>query len=216
MLTPDRIRTRLVTEFLSAPILENALRGYLCEAMLAEQLGPLCRITSHGWAPWDLEIGPRTGTCPDRIRIQVKNSARLQTWHAEGHPASDSLFNLTWRHRPSYWMRDAADVPCEEEGFLCDLFALCHHPVEDRTLADQTDPAQWQVYLLAADPACGHVTTGEIAACRATLARTGRPSSAQRRPATLAQGIRGRRDARPIPLVSLTLADVAKALVPRQ
>ena len=212
MLIPSQIQNRVLTEYLTAKILDNALRGYFCEAMLAEALGPVCRIASHGWAPWDLEIGPRAARFPDRIRIQVKNSASLQTWHGSESPPSDSLFNLTWRRRPAYWDRDAKDVPCEDEGFLCDLFALCHHPVSDPAIADQTDPAQWQVYLLAADPALGHITTAEVVACRATFVRTGKPTSTQRRPVTLETGIRSRGSIQPIPIPALTLSHIYRAL----
>lgn len=212
MLTSSQIQDRILTEFLTSKLLDNALRGYFCEAMLAEALGPTCRVASHGWAPWDLEIGPRNGTFPDRIRIQVKNSALLQTWHGATSPPSDSLFDLTWRRRPAYWDRDAKDVPCEDEGFLCDLFALCHHPVSDPAIADQTDPAQWQVYLLAADPALGHITPAEVLACRAGLARAGKPASTQRRPGTLETGIRSRRAVLPIPIPALMLSHVRSAL----
>jgi hypothetical protein len=59
-------------EFLGAPVMDNNLRGYWCEAMVAEALGKECRITSKGWAPWDLEIGPTNADYPARIRIQVK------------------------------------------------------------------------------------------------------------------------------------------------
>jgi hypothetical protein len=149
---------------------------------------------------------------PDRIRIQVKNAALLQTWHDAESPPSNSLFNLTWRRRPACWDRDAKGVPCEEEGFLCDLFALCHHPVSDPALADQTGPAQGQVYLLAADPALGHITPAEVSACRTTFARTNKPTSTQRRPATLETGIGSRGPVVPIAIPALSLNDVYRAL----
>ncbi|MDK3073170.1 hypothetical protein QO034_08625 [Sedimentitalea sp. JM2-8] len=131
-----QIQRRVQREFLSARIMDNNLRGYWCEAMLAEALGDQCAICSFGWAPWDLQIGKSEDTFPSRIRIQVKNSAARQTWHSESDAPSDCLFNLTYRKRPHYFERDNPGIPCETFGFMCDLFALCHHSEIDELLSN--------------------------------------------------------------------------------
>lgn len=195
MTTPkiDAIRNRLVTDFLGAKLIDNNLRGYWCEAMLAEALGRECRISSHGWHPWDLQICPNEAEWPERIRIQVKNAARLQTWNAMSGKLSDANFKLAYKRRPSYFFQTWPGVPCDEIGFHCEVFALCYHPVEDAVRADHRDPDQWQVYLLpAVGPRCG-ITPVELEACRRAVAENGRTVSyAIRTPATLEKGIRGR------------------------
>ena len=206
------IRRRLISEYFDSKILENNLRGYWCEAMVAAALGKTCKITSGGWAPWDLQIGEDTENFPDRIRMQVKSAARLQTWHSPGAEASDPIFSLKYRNRPSYWARDFPSRSCETSGFLCDIFVLCFHDNSDRSTADQRDPAQWKVYLLSAHPEDGDITRDEFAERERTLNRTGRQSALQRRPQTMTEGIRGRRPTLALPLGELTSGAIYQTL----
>ena len=192
VLTPDGIRQRVTREYFDLHVIDNNLRGYWCEAMVAEAIGPECRICSGGWAPWDLEIGASTRAFPHRIRIQVKNSARMQTWHVPTSQPSEPVFNLSYRTLPTYWQRDNPDRQCEPQGFLCDIFVLCYHGLDDAETVDQRDPEQWQVFLLGATPRYGDITDAEFLACQKKLQTTGLPSSLQRRPSTMVKGIRGR------------------------
>ena len=212
LLSSDRVRQRLMSEFFDKPILENNLRGYWCEAMVAEALGKDCHVSSGGWAPWDLQIGKHSDLYPDRIRIQVKNSARLQTWHGPEAVGSQSSFNLVYRGCPAYWERDYSDRACEKSGFLCDVFALCFHSHTGRETIDQRDPAQWSVYLISAHPADGDITDAEFNGCKRRFDQTNRPRSLQRRPETLEIGIRGRRLVRPIPLQDLNIRAIRQVL----
>lgn len=192
--------------------MENNLRGYWCEAMVAEQLGATCAITSGSWAPWDLQIGKDNDCFPDRIRIQVKNSARLQAWHGTHSNPSVAQFNLTYRALPQYWMRDYPNRPSDAEGFQCDIFLLCFHDSYDTKTADQRDPAQWQVFLLSANHTDGDITEAEYISCKKAFEKSGRPVTLQRRPQTMADGIRGRRPAHMVQLPNLTLEVVNKVL----
>lgn len=220
MIDPDRssnlsaegIRLRVMQEYLGAPILDNNLRGYWCEAMVAQALGPECRITSQGWAPWDLEIGNSNDTFPHRIRIQVKNAARRQTWHQSTSAGSEAVFTLSYRKRPLYWTRDFPDHPCEDAGFLCDIFALCYHEEIDPISADQRDPSQWKVFLVSAYGADGDITKAELASCSTKLEIGQQRASLNRRPDTMVQGIRGRRPAKPIHLPDLKLHNLYDTL----
>ena len=172
--------------------------------MVAEALGPECRIVSGGWHAWDLQIGPDEATFPQRLRIQVKNSARLQTWNAESGKLSETTFQLTYRRRPAYFARDFPGVPCEDVGFMCDLFILCHHPIEDPKLADHRDPNQWEFFILPVVGANPAVTELEIAYKKKFVEQTGKPSSTHRRPRTLVQGIRGRPRISPVSIDELS------------
>lgn len=214
MATPssDDVKSRFFREAFSRPLLDNTLRGLWCEFMLCEALGPACRAVGLAWHPWDLQIGPDTADVPDRVRIQVKNSAVLQTWNEQEGKPSSPLFNLTWRRRPSYFERTHREVPCESEGFLCDLFILCLHPVADWQAADHRDPLQWVFYLLPVVGAGGAVSDAERAALRRSFAAKGRPSSTQRRPGTLEAGIRGRPAIRPLRIDELSIDQVYHAI----
>lgn len=211
-LSSDSISQRVMQEFLGAPVLENSLRGYWCEAMVAEALGKECRITSKGWAPWDLEIGPTNADYPARVRIQVKNAARRQTWHQENADGSDAIFSLVYRNRPTYWGRDFPDQPCEASGFLCDIFALCYHADVDPISADQRDPAQWTIYLVSAHEADGDITKAETAGCASKLRAGRHRATLNRKPESMSNGIRGRRPVRAIALPELNIRDICDVL----
>jgi hypothetical protein len=192
MLTAKDVEARFFREAFGRPLLDNTLRGLWCEFMLCEALGHGCRPVGLAWHPWDLQIGPNEADFPERIRIQVKNSAALQTWNEARGTTSAPLFNLAWRRCPQDFRATHPETPCEAEGFLCDLFILCHHPVTDWAVADHREPGQWRFYLLPVlGPFCA-VSDAEKSALRASLAASGRPASTQRRPGTLEAGIRGR------------------------
>jgi hypothetical protein len=203
--------SRLTREFFECRVMDNALRGYWCEAMVAEALGPECRITSANWAPRDLEIGPESGVFPQRIRLQVKNSACRQTWHGTASQPSDTLFSLTWRNRPAYWTRDFLHRPCKASGFLCDAFVLCHHPGFDEPGLDQGDTSQWQVYLVSARPETRAITPKEFARLRAGREGQSR-RSIQRSPKSLREGRMGSAGIEPIPMTKLTMQSVRDTL----
>lgn len=211
--TTSIIRRRLVDQFLGSRIMDNALRGYWCEAMVAEALGSGCTIVSAGWHAWDIEIGPSNEVFPKRIRVQVKNSARLQTWNLINGKVSDPVFHLTYRPRPSYFVRDSVDIPCEDAGFLCDVYILCYHPSDDVAFADHRDPEQWEFYLVPVVGSKSAVTESEVDWAKRKVTLTGRPCAMHRRPATLRLGIRGRRAVEPIGIDELTIETLFSALL---
>ncbi len=212
MVTSIQVSDRLVSELFSHRLMDNALRGYWCEMMVAEALGPDCRLVGQGWHAWDLETGCAEARFPERIRIQVKNSARLQPWNAVAGKVSDCSFNLPFRPRPSYFTRDNPGVPCEETGFMCELFMLCHHRVSDPQSADHRNPQQWQVFLVpVVGPYCG-VTESELEWARAKVKETKRPSNCVRRPETMLRGIRGRPAIMPLDIAELNIDAVRPAV----
>ena len=203
--TAETVKLRFFHEAFDRPLLDNTMRGLWCEFMVAEALGADCRAVGFGWHPWDLQIGPATSALPDRIRIQLKNSALLQSWNAASGRLSKPLFNLTWRHRPSYFVRDFPSIPCEDEGFLCDLFILCFHGEARIDVADHRDPDQWQFYLLPVTGSSCAITQSELAALQSRVRATGKPATVQRQPTTLETGIRGRPPAAPVKITELTI-----------
>jgi hypothetical protein len=201
----------LIDDLLGSKIIENSLRGYWCEQMLAETLGPECKVISSGWHPWDLQIGPDQAEFPERIRIQVKNSAARQTWHGLDANTSRVTFDLPYRRIPAYFARQFPETICEAEGFLCDIFALCYHPVWNIEEVDQTDPAQWLTYLLPSRPEFGAITEAEYRQVKEGFDLNGKRSSLQRRPNTMELGIRGRKPIRPISVKDLTIGELRRA-----
>lgn len=100
-ITEERIEHRVIKEFLSSNLIDNNLRGYWIEAMVAEALGPNCQCVSGAWHVWDLQFGKSQDEYPNRIRIQVKNTARLQTWTHFSRNPSACQWELRARRKPS-------------------------------------------------------------------------------------------------------------------
>ena len=206
---PKAIEKRLIKDFLGAKLIDNSLRGYWCEAMLAEALGASCRIVSHGWAAWDLEI-PHPDTA-QMIRVQVKNSASLQTWHSRQSKPSKCSFNMTMRAAPFYLAQDSTSQQVDF-GFHCEVFALCHHFVSDVYNADHRMPDQWNIFLVPSDPNLGAITQEEFDWAQEKCRTSGRPVNLQRRPESLEEGIRGRAPVKPVLASELTPEHLFAAL----
>lgn len=210
--TREAIERRILKEAFKTRLLDNSMRGFWCEFMVAEALGPDCHTVGLGWHPWDLQIGDSRDVFPDRIRIQVKNSAALQTWHPRYGTVTDCCFNLTLRNRPRYFTQDNPNVPCESTGFMCDIFVLCHHPETDVARADHCDPTQWRFYLAPVAGPCSAVTPSEMTWLADKVEASGKPSTTMRRPATLEKGIRGRPPIRPLRIDELSIGAIRTSL----
>ncbi len=215
MVSSDAIKKRFLKEAFSDRLMDNTMRGFWCEFMLAEALGSTCKPVGLGWHPWDLQIGDDEEAYPKRLRIQAKNSARLQPWNRATGKITQSQYSLTWRQRPYYFDRDFPNVPCETEGFMCEVYILCHHPITDLSIADHRDPAQWQFYLLPVVGTNCAVTDSELGWMQDKLTKTGKNSSTIRQPHTLQQGIRDRPAIRPIGISELSIEALWKCLEPQ-
>lgn len=207
----NRIIQRASTAMLEGPILDNTIRGYFCEFMVAEALGKTCISVGAGWNAWDLQLGPSNQSFPKRIRIQVKNTAALQLWSKDDGRLSDCSWNLTYRKLPAYFNRDNPTTQCEAEGFLCDVFILCHHPNIDKSIADQTNPSQWRFYIAPVVGPYNSVSESELAWLqKKSQAQT--KATLVRKPKTLEIGIRGRAPIKPLSFQELTIFELRRSL----
>lgn len=209
MISVDKIRTRMMDGLFSQDLMDNTFRGIWCEYMVAEALGPECKTVGAGWHAWDLQIGENQQDYPDRIRIQVKNSARLQPWNKPTLKETNCAFQLTWRKRPYYFQEYNKRVPCEPFGFLCDVYVLCwHNEVEH---ADHRDLSQWRFFVVPVKGPNKGVTENEL---KYTRDKSGNSKSVsfQRRPDTLKEGIRGRPPIQPIGIDELSVDRIRQSL----
>jgi hypothetical protein len=133
-MTRDEINARLWKRLYGGKVIENQLRGALVEELCAVALGDDWNITSEDWAAYDLEG-------PDGTRIQVKQSAALQTWGV-AKTAQFSIARKTGRWEGADWIN--------QPGHQADLYMLFWHPIKDET-ADHWDPDQWCVYVIPTD-----------------------------------------------------------------
>src|SRR5262245_29146837 len=144
--TADIIEAALVKRLFRSEtkLIQNNARG--AEELVGQVLGSPWRIVSGGWHPWDLECGPVNRPAPERIRIQVRNSAALQMWAQP--KAGQASFTIEQRKKPYYFEWHNSDVPCEDFGHLCEIYVLAWHGETDPNVLNQRDPIQWKFYVV--------------------------------------------------------------------
>lgn len=118
------------------PLVTNVHRSMLVEAMVALALQPHWQWCSADYASCDFI--DREG-----VRLEVKQSAALQSWNAQSGRISSSQFDIAMR--TGEWVRDVWHARLRRNA---DIYVFAHHPVSDRT-ADHRDPEQWNFYVVA-------------------------------------------------------------------
>lgn len=152
-----RVLKRVVDAALKPELLSNDVRGLIAEALLAEKID--ASIVGGSWHAWDLQLGPDQVGLPQRVRVQVKNSARTQPWNKDG-PFTKLKWTIAAKPAPTHLAK--SNVPCEDFGFLCDIVIFCGHVSEDWTTADHHDPSQWQFWLISAPDLLQLLTVGTM------------------------------------------------------
>jgi len=125
----------VVAKLLGNRLVVNHLRGSVVEAIVAQALSPDWHWCSEDWGGWDFE---RT----DGLKLEVKQSAALQTWAGTGKPPSRASFDIAIRK--GRYTGDAAWV--DRVGRWADIYVFAHHALTDET-ADHRDPSQWTFYV---------------------------------------------------------------------
>ena len=136
----DRINQRLIDALVGKPIVSNAFRGTLVEAIIAEALEPQWRWRADGWGSFDFEG-------PEGAGLEVKQSAARQDWHDDGAKACSARFDI--RERLGYY--DEKSRWFDAPGRSAAIYVFAHHPIFDPKLADHRNPMQWDFYVVPAN-----------------------------------------------------------------
>ncbi|MEO7564138.1 MAG: hypothetical protein ABIR63_07320 [Sphingomicrobium sp.] len=136
MTVPPSI-TRLAQRCFGKPIIRNDLRGELVEEIVAMALEPEWELCAGDWAAFDLKQaeGP--------LRIQIKQSAALQSWSAPGGPVPKPQFSIaakTGRWEGFTWI--------DGVGRNAEIYIFGWHGRTDEG-ADHRVPDQWQFFVVA-------------------------------------------------------------------
>ncbi|MAY20740.1 MAG: hypothetical protein CL955_09000 [Erythrobacteraceae bacterium] len=142
------LKNRLMSALLDAPLVNNAFRGTLVEAMLSLVLEPDWDWCSADWASHDFENGKG-------CKLEVKQSAALQSWHAEGFAPNRGRFDIAVRK-----IRWEGARRINEVGRYADIYIFAWHAEIDPEFADHRDPAQWRFYAVKADDLPDQKTIG--------------------------------------------------------
>lgn len=126
----EQIHERIRKMF-DVPVMQNNLRGLWVEIMVCELLGQGWKYTGNDWAGWDLEH-------EDGFRVEVKQSARAQTWGVSANPPRFSIA-VAKGHYP-----DGKIYERNVKGArLADIYIFAWHEGQD-----QTDVSEWVFYVV--------------------------------------------------------------------
>jgi hypothetical protein len=116
------------------PLVVNYLRSMLVEAMIDVALAPDWEWVSGDWAGWDFQ--------KDGVKLEVKQSAALQTWTTKA--PSRGTFDIA--RRTGHWIGNEWNKGLRRYG---DIYIFARHPVSDRQGADHRNPHQWRFYVVS-------------------------------------------------------------------
>jgi hypothetical protein len=127
---------RLFKRLFDKPIIRNDLRGELIEEIVGFALKEEWELSGDDWAAYDL----KHRKVP--LRIQVKQSAALQSWSNEDSPIPNPRFSIAskaGRWEGSKW------IECPSRN--AEIFIFAWHAYRDEN-CDHREAEQWQFYVV--------------------------------------------------------------------
>ena len=143
-----RIVERATEAVFGRPLVSNSYRGILVEAIVSEALGARWRWVSGDWAAWDFQRA-------DGKRLEVKQSAAIQSWHGPDSPIASPRFDCaarTGRWEGSQWYPGS--------GRFADIYVFAYHDETNVERADHRNPDQWTFYVVREDQIPAQKTIG--------------------------------------------------------
>lgn len=143
----DDLRSRVLAKVahrFELPLIENSLRAMYVEHLIEEVLGQAWEHTGADWGRCDF-----TSSDPHKIRLEVKQSAALQSWSPE-NPDAVVVPNPRFDIRERTGWYDGA-IWHDDPGRSGEIFVFAWHPVTDRAVANHGDPLQWGFYVVLED-----------------------------------------------------------------
>ena len=146
-ISPENLSEYLMNRFYGQPLIANVYRGDYVEGLILCALGQGWKQTFE-WGSWDLENAAG-------VRLEVKQSAALQSWYKQtGIKKSSPSFSITPKTGYYTDSTDAAvwvPLPAGERVRPADIYVLAWHPGRDPEVADHHNPEQWQFFVVPAD-----------------------------------------------------------------
>ena len=137
------VSERLIERVYNQPLISNVERGAYVECMVELALSesrPPWSLTDT-WAAWDLRQD-ETGA-----RIEVKQSAALQTWTAGTPGNSPPAFDIA--PRTGYFEDGSGSwVEPTAPSRFADLYIMAWHSERNPRVADHRRPDQWQFFVV--------------------------------------------------------------------
>jgi hypothetical protein len=136
--TPEEIARDVFERFINQRVIVNVFRASHVEAMVSRALGDAFRLT-NGWEAWDIEH------CASGLRLEVKQSAALQTWQG-AETRSPPSFDIAARE----WQYIGTEaVKVDPPRRLADFYIFAWHG-DDSERCDHRDANQWEFLVVSA------------------------------------------------------------------
>lgn len=119
-------------------ILSNATRGRFAEFIVATATNIDLSIPREEWAAYDL-------ITPDNIKIEVKSSAYIQSWHQE------KLSKISFSIKPAYSWEYETNKFSETKARYADVYVMCLLSTTNQELINPLDLAQWLFYVVSVE-----------------------------------------------------------------
>lgn len=140
------VAQRLIDRVYNQPLIGNVERGTYVECMVELALSesrPSWSLTDT-WAAWDLEQEET------KARIEVKQSAALQTWTTSAAETKPSpSFDIG--PRTGYYVGGSKDGSVwVDTGLMrqADIYIMAWHGETDHLVADHRQPEQWRFFVV--------------------------------------------------------------------
>jgi hypothetical protein len=130
------ILDNLVRQF-DAPLIQNSLRGFYVELMVAALLADGWRHNGADWGAYDLEH-------TSGKKLEVKQSSARQTWTGPTPTERSPTFSI--RTPQIEWV---GNIPTPRSARIADIYVFAWHS-ETGPDADHRDLAQWQFFVVPA------------------------------------------------------------------
>jgi hypothetical protein len=134
-ITAADIERKVAQAVFGKKLITNVFRGHVAEAIVDAALAPDWTWCAADYASCDFERA-------DGLRLEVKQSAVLQSWSPEPPKKITGSFDVAARQ--GYW-DGLVWVP--EPGRRAHIYVLAHHKIIDES-ADHRDPGQWIFYVI--------------------------------------------------------------------
>jgi len=118
----------------SSDLVGNTLRGMLAEYIIASAVGSE-KGTRTEWDAFDIET-------PDKIKIEVKSSAYIQSW------SQDKLSTISFGIQPTKGWDAKTNTYSSQRVRQSDIYVFCVLFHKDKNTIDPLNLDQWVFYIL--------------------------------------------------------------------
>jgi hypothetical protein len=124
-------------QWATSDLLSNATRGILAEYIVAHAVGDSDTARTE-WNPFD-------AIAENRVRIEVKSAAYIQSWH------QDKYSRITFSTRPTLAWDSRTNLLTTERKRQSDVYVFCLLDHKDQSTVDPLNLSQWRFFVVSTE-----------------------------------------------------------------